>query len=419
MVRAVKTKPVRSLTKGQRALLLPGATGAEPWEVWVLGGKSSAKLVQMCATPLDNRLRKETTLALPVSQVFCLPLWLNEADPKQFAGMISLQLELRGLQPRGHETAVFDWSVVAREGARTLVLVGVLPASLPREIHAEAFEAFDLSARYLPFPENALTLWKEQDRLVFAITRGTSLIYFQALAEGEITPRVLQDLSCARATLEMQEILMPLERLILWTNVSASEVAALQQALPLSVAQEERPSPVAPAKKWKLTPAAVGEAKRKRESSRWRKRAVLAVLAIYLLAVAALVSRLVATSMQVDDLRKWRADHADALALVDEGRATWKELAPVMDTNGYPLELLLHASQSIPADQLHLTLFEAGENHLLIKGEAKNVAGAFQFFDKLKGDPYFSGYTLDMANPRPLPNDLAQFQIEGTRATTN
>ena len=73
----------------------------------------------------------------------------------------------------------------------------------------------------------------------------------------------------------------------------------------------------------------------------------------------------------------------------------------MVDTNNYPLELLLHAAQSIPADQLHLTLFEAGNGQLLIKGEAKNVAGAFQFLNKLKGDPYFSGYNLDMAQSAP------------------
>ena len=88
----------------------------------------------------------------------------------------------------------------------------------------------------------------------------------------------------------------------------------------------------------------------------------------------------------------------------------------MVDTKNYPLELLLEACQSIPADQLHLTLFEAGNGNLAIQGEAKNVAGAFQFFSKLKSDPYFSGYTLTMANPSPLPNDLAKFQIEGTRA---
>jgi len=44
---------------------------------------------------------------------------------------------------------------------------------------------------------------------------------------------------------------------------------------------------------------------------------------------------------------------------------------------------------------------------------------AFQFLDNLKHDPHFAGYTWDMAQPHLLPNDLAQLQIEGTRATSN
>jgi hypothetical protein len=383
----------------------------------VLGGKTSAELVQICATPLDNRLRKNTTLALPVVQVFCLPLWLNETDAKQFAGMIPLQLELRGLQPRGNEPAVFDWSVVAQEEKRTLVMVGVLPANLAPEIQAESYEAFDLSARYLPLPENALTIWREHDRLAVAITRGQNLVYYQVLAEGQITPRVLQDLNCAQAALTMQGIVTPLRRVMLWTEISPEELSALQAAFPLPIEREECPPPVAPSQPWKLTPATVGEAKRIRSNRRWQMRAFMIFIAIYLLAVAGLTARYISTSLQVNDLRKWKNDHAQAVNLVHQGRAVWKELEPVVDTKNYPLELLLQASQSIPADQLHLTLFQAGDGNLLIKGEAKNVMGAFQFFSKLKSDPYFSDYTLNMANPRPLPNDLAQFQIEGTHAS--
>jgi hypothetical protein len=415
MVRTVKTKAARSLAKGQRALLLPGPTGAEPWELWALGGKASAELVQNCATPLDNRLRKNTTLALPVSQVFCLPLWLNETDAKQFAGMIPLQLELRGLQPRGADP-VFDWSVVAQEGTRTLVMVGVLPATLAPEIHAEAYESFDLSARYLPFQENTLTIWREQDRLAMAITRGQNLAYYQILAEGQITPRVVQDLICAQATLGMQDILTPLQKVMLWTEVSPEEITALRGTSPLPIEQGECPPPVAPVQNWKLTPFTVGEAKRSRANRRWQRQALVVFLAVYLVAIAWLVSRLIMTSHKVDELHKWQSDHTQALALVHDGRAAWKELAPVVDTKDYPLELLHEASEVIPADQLHLTLFETGNDHLLIKGEAKNVAGAFTFLTKLKSDPYFSSYTLDMGNPRPLPNDLASFQIEGNHA---
>jgi hypothetical protein len=214
----------------------------------------------------------------------------------------------------------------------------------------------------------------------------------------------------------MQGVSAPLQKVTLWTEISAEELAALQGALLLPVKEEECPPPAAPAQPWKLTPSAVVEAKRARANQRWKRRAVIIALLVYLLAVGLLVSRMVVTSRNVDKLRKWQSEHEQALSLVQNGRAAWKELGPVVDTKSYPLELLLQASQSIPADQLHLTLFETGNGKLLIKGEAKNVAGAFLFSNKLKSDPYFSGFNLTMDNPRPLPNDLAQFQIEGTRA---
>ena len=414
MVRTVKTKQSRSLIKGQRAILLPGPTGAEPWELWFVG-KTTADLVQVCATPGDNKSRKSTTLALPVSQVFCLPLWLNETDAKLFPGMIPLQLELRGLQPRGGEP-VFDYSIVAQEEKRTLIVVGVLPAALSTDIQTEGYDAFDLSARYLPFPENTLTIWREQDRLALAITRGPHLVYYQALAEGTITSRVVQDLSCAQATLAMQDILTPLHKMVLWTEVTPEELKTLKGALPLPIEQAECPPPVAPRQAWKLVPSLVTEVRKSRASRAWIVRAVAIFLVVYLAAVIWVVSQVVLLSRNVDTLKQWQVDNAPALQAVQQGRAEWRELGPVVDTKNYPLELLLETYQSIDLNQLHLTLFETGNNKVLIKGEAKNVAGAFQLYNKLKTDPYFADYNLNMANPHPLPNDLAQFQIEGTRA---
>jgi hypothetical protein len=175
----------------------------------------------------------------------------------------------------------------------------------------------------------------------------------------------------------MQDIVTPLRKMMLWTEVSPKELTALQEALKLPIEQEECPPPVAPTQAWKLTPSVVGEAKRARANRQWQMRALLVFLAVYLLAVAWLVSRLIMTSLKVDELRKWQSEHTQALAVVREGRAAWRELAPVVDTKNYPLELLFQASQSIPAEQLHLTLFEAANGHLLIKGEARNVTGAY------------------------------------------
>ncbi len=415
MVRTVKTKAARSLKKGERALLLPGATGAEPWELWLTGKQGPAECIRTFATPLENRHQKGATLALPVGQVFCLPLWLNETEPKNFAGMIPLQLELHGLQPRG-QSPVFDWALVAKEETRSLVLVGVLPATLPAELSVEAYSLFDLSARLYPLPEDALTIWMEQDRLVFAFTRGTNLAYFQALTEARISERVIQDITCAWAILGMQGMLPELKEVMLWTEISPPELLALQTALNLPIKHAPRPAPRDATSAWKLTPSTVDEARRTKEMQKWRTRGIILGGIVYLCVVAFLLGRIYLTSQKVEALKKWQADHVEAVSLVQSTEASWRDLRPVVDERNYPLELLLHTCDSMPADQMHLTLFEAGDGHVLIKGEAKNFGAASQFQEKVKHDDHLNGYTWDFGSPRLLPNDLTQLQIEGTRA---
>ena len=233
------------------------------------------------------------------------------------------------------DAAVFDWTVVAQEPGRTLVVVGVLPATLAPEMHAEAYNAFDLSARYLPFPENTLTIWREQDRLALAITRDANLVYYQSLGEGKITSRVVQDISCAQATLGMQDILTPLQKMLLWTEVSPDEITALKGALPLPIEQEECPPPVAPKQAWKLTPSVVGAARRTRANQAWILRAVLIFFALYLVALAWVVVQYVMLSGKVADLQAWQTKNQTALDLIHDGRAQWKELGPVVDTKNY------------------------------------------------------------------------------------
>ncbi len=407
------------MKKDESAILLPGSTQAESWELWVLSPREPDRCLQICSSPLDAHFTRNTTLALPVTQVFCLPLWLNETDPKEFAGIISLQLELRGLKPRGDEPAVFDWTVVAQEGSRTLVTVGVLPASLPDEIQSGSYDLFDLSARCLPLPQNSLTLWMEQDRLVFAITHGRYLLYYQALADEKITDSVLQDLTCAIAALSTQGVMAPLRGVMLWTAVTPAEIASIEAALQLPVASAERPSPDAPSTPWKLRPSMVVAAQRVREARRWQWRGFLIALTIYLLVIGWFVCQYFLLSGKVTDLRQWQTQHAKTLAMVEGTRAIWKDLQPVVDESNYPLELLLHTAEAVPENQLHLTLFETSDGRLRIRAEAKDFGAASKFEDNLKSSPHFSAYSWDMGQPRLLPNDLAQLQIIGTRETTN
>jgi hypothetical protein len=395
-------------------VLLPGATEAEPWEMWTTG--TGAHCLQVYQSPREKPAGRDVVLALPVAEGTALPLWLQEADSSLFAGMIELQLEARGLRSRGRE-AVFNWSVVAQEKTRTLVLVGVLAVALPEELETDAFSKFELSARCFTVPPDSLVLWTEQDRLVLAITRGDQLAYFHALSETRLTPRVLQDLTCIVASLQMQEVVGSLRQAVLWTDVTPDEASELQSVLGVPVRHEARPAPEIPADAWNLTPERVGEVKRQRVARRWQGRAVALFLLLVAVVALALGARLFLASRDVSRLQQWQKDHAASLQMVHDTQAAWRDLRPVVDTGSYPLEVLLHVSEALPEDQVHLTLFEADGNHLLLKAEAKNLTAAFRFFDQLKKNPNLKAYTWDMAQPHSLANDVTQVQIEGTHAT--
>ena len=243
---------VRTLTstveRTGQTLLLPGATEAEPWELWTIGPRPEC--VRMLTEPADGADRR-STVALPVGQVFAMPVWLHETDPDLLAGMIALQLEARGLQSRVSRT-VFAWSVVIKEDTRTLVLVGVLAATIPKQLESCASSAFDLSARCYGLPSDALVVWKEQNRLVLAVTRQNRLAYFQALPDEALTTRALQDITCVVAALHMEEVIAPLDSVVLWFEPTQKEIVALEATLGLPVRQELRPSPNPASDRWIL-----------------------------------------------------------------------------------------------------------------------------------------------------------------------
>jgi hypothetical protein len=399
--------------KDQRTVLLPGATEAEPWETWTTG--PGAQCLQVGATPAENRVGRDAVLALPVAHVMALPLWLLETDTKRFREMIVLQLEARGLQPRG-SGAIFDWSIVAQEEARTLVLVGILPPLLPEELETDAFPRFEVSARCLELPPDALVLWREHDRLVAAVARENRLAYFQALPDATPTVRVLQDLTCILSSLKMQGIVEQVRSVVLWFEATPAEVEQVRSHFRLPVHPETRPAPVLPAEPWAVVPARVFEAKRQRVNRRWWWRLGLLAGVLILVAALALGLRLFLAQRAIGQLEKWQADHAAALQMVQQTQAAWRDLQPVVARDSFPLEVLLHVSESLPEDQVHLTLFEAEGNHVLIKAEAKNLTAGFQFFDALKKNPKLPGYTWEMAQPQSLANDVTQLQIEGSHA---
>jgi hypothetical protein len=101
------------------------------------------------------------------------------------------------------------------------------------------------------------------------------------------------------------------------------------------------------------------------------------------------------------------------VAFVRKTEAKWKALSPAIDPHYYPIEVLLHLFESLPSEDVQITAFNQSARQLSVDGEAKSAALAYQFADKLKKNPDLQTFQFEMAAPRILPNEHAQFRLEG------
>ena len=98
---------------------------------------------------------------------------------------------------------------------------------------------------------------------------------------------------------------------------------------------------------------------------------------------------------------------------IRETEANWKALAPAIDSRFYPVEILLHLSESLPSQDVHITSYTQSARQLSVDGEANTPALAYQFAEKVKKNPGLQNFRFDMASPRILSNNHAQFRLEG------
>jgi len=91
----------------------------------------------------------------------------------------------------------------------------------------------------------------------------------------------------------------------------------------------------------------------------------------------------------------------------------WKALAPAIDSRFYPVEILLHLYESLPSADVRITAYNQSARQISVDGESNSAALAFQFAEKIKKHPALQNFRFDMAAPRILANNHAQFRLEG------
>jgi hypothetical protein len=146
--------------------------------------------------------------------------------------------------------------------------------------------------------------------------------------------------------------------------------------------------------------------------SEWRKRLIQAG-GVYAGVLFLFLAYFVYLRFAVGHLDRVIARDNPQTEFVRAADANWKALAPALDSRYYPVEILLHLFESLPSPDVRITAYNQSARQISIDGEANSAALAYQFSDKVKKNPGLQIFRFDMAAPRILPNDHAQFRLEG------
>jgi hypothetical protein len=359
----------------------------------------------------------EFVLGLPVSSVMAQRFRLPSVDPAEFPDMIRLQIEKSLPFPPDEVTSDFELieqsenesvvSTIAISNDRLAELASPLldRGYIPRQVTVYAAQR---ASTYAP-KGNALLIYPEGEMLVYAMTENGKLSLARAIERNgdqlEIElPQLrlsaeLQGIDASSPNVLLDETCYELRDAVQGILASPTEIVGIE--LP--------PAPV----KLNLLP----ESWRRRRLQlvrqvEWRKR-LLWIGGAYVGAIVLLFAYLGLVRFQVGRSNRRITQDAPETEFVRATEAKWKALAPAIDPHYSPVEILQHLFESLPSADVRITTYNQSARQISVDGEANTAALAYEFIDKIKKNPDLRTFQFDMASPRILPNNHAQFRLEG------
>ncbi|PYK46562.1 MAG: hypothetical protein DME53_02150 [Verrucomicrobia bacterium] len=359
----------------------------------------------------------EFVLGLPVSAVMAQRFRLPSVDPAEFPDMIRLQIEKSLPFPADEVTSDFELieqsenesvvSAIAISNDRLAEVASPLldRGYIPRQVTVYAAQR---ASTYAP-KGNALLIYPEGEMLVYAMTENGKLSLARAIERNgdqlEIElPQLrlsaeLQGIDASSPNVLLDETCYELREAVQGILASPTEIVGIE--LP--------PAPV----KLNLLP----ESWRRRRLQlvrqvEWRKR-LLWIGGAYVGVIVLLFAYLGLVRFQVGRSNRRITQDAPETEFVRATEAKWQALAPAIDLHYSPVEILQHLFESLPSADVRITTYNQSARQISVDGEANTAALAYEFIDKIKKNPDLRTFQFDMAAPRILPNNHAQFRLEG------
>ncbi|NWK54006.1 hypothetical protein HW115_00160 [Verrucomicrobiaceae bacterium N1E253] len=377
--------------KTDNILILPGPDG---WELWQGTREQGFRRILEDGPALASELDKIPSgflmMGFPVREALAVPFKAQTDDEAMFEDLAAMQLEKIGVRPElgaGQLTDVF--AAACSEGETTLLSVvlapppeGTMPMRSPKQ--------FDLSARMYPMEDNAVTLWCELGRWVFAVTSGGRLTYFQSLPGTGVTEHAVREVKLALNQLRLQGVDLDVQRAVVWAtdrdeDPKESQIREFVDGLGMELVFADKPSPVLPTNMSKLVPADVRAEQRLKQERLKRNLGIAAVVLAYFGLAAYFGYDYWGLSQEVNTQQKEldavRLEHKEIGAFNSE----WDQLAPVVEDQYWPMMVLKRAAEQIPPNQdLRFKVFDATMGQVTIRGEAADIKLINAFNSKLR-----------------------------------
>lgn len=360
----------------------------------------------------------DIVLALPLELVLAQRVQLPTIDPLEFADMVRIQIEKA--MPYSTEEMSTDSEIISQteegsvisavavhneklnELAAPLLARGLIPSQV-------TVYAGHRAATHTP-QGTALFIYPENESIVCAITEEGKLSFTRTLAAADAL-QLQRDLPQLALSAELQGINTSSPRILLAESLYElrDTVEGIFATAADLIAVEVPPAEI----RLNLLP----ESWRQRRAQlvkqkQWRNRLLIAGCAYGGLLILFLVYLFI-LRFQVGRLDRRISKDAPRTEFVKVTEARWKALSPAIDPHYYPIEVILHLFDSLPSADVRITVFNQSARQISVDGEANSAALAYQFAEKVKKNPDLQAFQFELGSPRILPNDHAQFRLEG------
>jgi hypothetical protein len=382
-------------------------------------GSWNVRLLQTLdeAVPLLSA-QDDLVLSLPVDAVLAQRFRLPTVDPTEFPEMVRIQIE-KAL-PFSAEEVTSDFELIEQNETESVIsavvvrnerLAEIAKPLLDKGIIPRQITVYAAQRATTHVPEGrALLIYPEGERLVSAVTENGKVSFARTL-DGVAPEQLKMELPQLAMSAELQGINCSFPNILLDESCyELRDTVGGVLACPTELVGIETPPATV---KLNLLPDSWRQRRVQLvKRGEWQKRLMLiggAYAAIFLLFLLYLGY----TRFAIARLDRLIARDAPQTQFVRETEANWKALAPAIDSRFYPVEILFHLYESLPSPDVRITAYNQSARQISVDGEANTAALAYQFAEKIKKHPGLQNFRFDMAAPRILPNNHAQFRVEG------